>query len=342
MNKNYDEIGPIHPWLPDAMKLKLNLEGDQIQSSVAEFGYLSRNIEKKVMGESFVRAQRFLSHLEPESAPIIDKMLCECVESLVDFKLNERAAWAREIAQKISEVSSLLRYLTFMSKRMGLTVLNHIILKHREELLDLLELLTGSRYGYFYTILGGVRYDVTEGFIERIEAWVMNLKKDFSRIEAMFLWTHVFQNRLADLGKVIDSEKNAFLSASSVETSRFGMVSNVESRLIHALQKTKQESEALFELVSLERKDEYVRNIDLSNLKAHENEASQTSQYQSSRGLWSVSLKLNHKTEINGLELVTPSQEMISYISPALEHESYDDIPIILQSLNFLVTEVDR
>ncbi len=342
MIQKQDEIGPIHQWLPAAMKLKLSLVGDEIVSSETEFGYLCRSIEKKVIGKNFADGQRFLSRIEPESACIIDRVVCECIEKTFQIELTERAEWARDISCSLIEVSGILRYLTMMSKRMGLSILNHVILKHREELLDLTELLTGSRYGYYFIVAGGVRYDITAGFIERLENWIKALNADYPRIESMFLWTHFFQNRMNALGKVLDHGNMGFVSFSSEEGTRLGMVSSVESRLSYALKQLLKKTAKLNEEVNEVYTDEHIRSFDEVAITKGQPSKIGTATCETYRGTWSISLSLDQDGLINHLEVSTPSNQILPAIPHALEHESFDDIPLILQSLNFVVSEVDR
>lgn len=335
-------LGPIHPWLPGAMKLSLDLQGDQIISSQVEFGYLSKAIEAKVKGLRAVEAQRYFSRIEPESAFLLDRLFSEVIEKAVGIQLTERALWVRDVTTLISELNGFLKYLAQMANRLGIDVLEHILLKHREELLDLIELLTGSRYGYYFLQPGGSRYDITDGFIERLEAWIKNYKADYSRIESMYLWTHPFHNRLKSLGRIVDDGKMGFVSHSSIESTQYGTISHVESRLLYALKQTLEVSEELHELTGARHSDSFLampfKDLEVLPIK----EAKVKHELETGRGLWSLTMSVKKGLGIESVELITPSHEISRAIAPALEDEQFEDIPLILQSLNLLVTEVDR
>lgn len=331
------ELGPIHTWLPYAMKLKLGMYGDRIAEVEAEFGFLSRSIESSMLHADYRTAQLRFGRIDPENSLILDRLFSEAIEKCTQTEITDRVSWIREITSVLSELNGFLKYLARMADRLGLKFLSNVVLKHREVLLDLIELLTGSRYGYYYLIPGGARYELTEGFQERIEKWVHGFQSDFDRIQSIFLWTHSFQNRLQSLGRVADSGDYGFVSEASVETTRYGLISHVESRLVYALNQCKSLSFDLGELVVERHEGDHktplgtARSTDWVRLKTP-----------TGRGDWGLGLQLDSNLVVSKIEIQTPSQNIQNAIQPALEGESLEDVAVILQSLNFSVPEIDR
>ena len=334
-------LGPIHPWLPGAMKLNLDLYGDQIISAEPGFGFSGKAIESRMVGLPFEEAAFLFGRLEAESAFLLDRMYFEGIEEALAIPVAERAVWIRDVTSLISELSGLLKYLSAMANVLGLKVLRHVILKHREELLDLIELLSGSRYGYTYLVAGGTRYDLTEGFVERLDAWMRAYHRDFERIQALFLWTHPFQNRLRSLGRVMDDGKMGFVSEASVESTRYGVVSQVESRLTYALKESFDISGELLDLINQIKEGEHLTRVTRDEFSKVRQESVQVD-LETSRGKWQMSLALDPYQKIQSIAVQSPSQQIQPAILMALEGEQFEDIAVILQSLNFKVTEIDR
>jgi NADH:ubiquinone oxidoreductase subunit D len=329
------EIGPIHEWLPGPMKLRLGMSGDRIEKVEAAFGYAAREIEKTVIGLPLQRAQFFVSRVEPETALILDRLFSEAVEKITGTAVSERILWIRSIVTAISEINFQLKYLANISKRLGVNILFHTILKHRESLLDLLELLSGSRYGYYYIVPGGARYDITEGFQERLEAWCGNFLQDFQRIEALFRWTHVFQNRLRSLGMVMDPGDSGFVSEASIETTRYGDVSHVESRLVYSLESCRELCVEVRETLLRRPAGAFLRPLgEGSGETRHELETL--------RGVWALDLAVRPEGTVGSIRLGSPSSVIVNSIGPALVGESLEDLPLILESLSFSIPEIDR
>ena len=334
-------LGPIHPWLPGAMKLELALRGDQIVTAEASFGFAGKDIQNKIKGIHFEQASFFVSRIEPESALLVDRLFFESLEKALQVPVEERAIWIRNVSTLIHELSGLLKYLAQMADVLGLRILKHIMLKHREELLDLIELFSGSRYGYYFITMGGARYDLTDGFVERLEAWTRDFQKDYPRIHSMFLWTHSVQNRLRSLGRIMDDGTMAFVSEAAVENTRYGLVSQVESRLIYALTETNDLSEELRELMSATPEGKFRTPFSRDEYyKVREPKVD--AELVTSRGRWKMNLEIDSDQTIQSLVMSPPSQNILKAIPLALEGEQLEDIPVILQSLNFLVTEIDQ
>jgi NADH:ubiquinone oxidoreductase subunit D len=330
-------LGPIHLSLPGAMELRLGMVGDRIESVETTFGFLSRSIETAVIGMPYPSAQLRVARIDPESSLILDRLFSEAVEAITATEVSPRALWVREITTAMTELNGFLRYLSRMSGRLGVEVLTHVTLKHRESLLDLTELLTGSRFGYYYLVPGGVRYDLTEGFQERLENWIKNFSLDFPRIEALFRWTHAFQNRLQSIGRVVDNANFGFVSESSIETTRYGLVSHVESRLLFALEQTNALSDELRSLLA-----ERFTGQPLFEIAKARSKKSVHVDLVSARGTWALELALDEALVLKSIHTTVPSDAIIAALPLALEDESFEDLPLILESLNFSIPEIDR
>jgi NADH:ubiquinone oxidoreductase subunit D len=331
------EIGPIHTWLPGPMRLKLGMFGDQIRELETGFGFASRGIESRMLGKHYSEAQVIFSRIEPESALLLDRLYGEAVESAVGVEVGERVIWLREIASQLSELNFQLKYLSKIAFRLGVRILYHSILKHRETLLDLFELLSGSRYGYFYLLPGGARYDLTEGFQVRLEAWLGGFLQDHDRIRGLFCWTHRFHNRLSSMGAVLDGGEYGFVSRSAIESTRYGQVSHVESRLLFSLERCREISAKLEEMIRMNPEGSFRQALPESSPDTRVEETLETI-----RGSWSVELTLDRQHRIETFSVRTPSDQIKESIFPALEGESIEDLPLILESLSISVSEVDR
>ncbi len=330
------ELGPIHEWLPGPMKLRLGMSGDRIVKVETQFGFASRLIEKTVEGLPIRDAQLRVSRLEPESALLLDRLFSEAVEEITKTEVSDRIEWIRDITSDLSEINFQLKYLAKMAHRMGIQILFHAVLKHRESLLDLLELLTGSRYGYYYLVPGGARYDLTEGFQERLETWVKTFQNDYARLEALFCWTHTFQNRMRTLGQIVDLGECGFVSEASIETTRYGRVSHVESRLVYSLKHCLKMSQSI-EAHLVERKS----SVHLQALGQGRG-GDANLELETARGVWKMKLSLDQDLKVKSLVTHSPSELIQNAIAPALEGESLEDVSIILESLSLSIPELDR
>jgi len=331
------EVGPIHTWLPGPMRLRLGMMGEEIRQLEVAYGYATREIESRMLGKHFSEAQYIFSRMEPESALLLDRLYGEAIESAVGIQVGNRVTWLREISSHLSELNFQLKYLSKMASRLGLRILYHSILKHRETLLDLFELLSGSRYGYFYLLPGGARYDLTEGFQVRLESWLKNFLQDYDRIVGLFCWTHGFQNRLNSMGLVMNDRDYGYVSEVAVENTRYGQVSHVESRLLFSLTSCKGISIELQEMLAGNQAGSHRHAFPASSP-----DKSVEKEIETIRGRWKVELTLDRQHRLETFRVEAPSDLIKEAVFPALDGESLEDLPLILESLSLSVSEVDR
>jgi NADH:ubiquinone oxidoreductase subunit D len=319
------------------MKIRLGMTGDHIASVETHFGYASRGIENRVRGQRFDSAQFQIGRIEPESALILDRLFSECIEKIYGIEISARVIWIRKICAELSELNFQLKFLAKMASRMGLKILYHTILKQRETLLDLFELLSGSRYGYSYLKPGGARYDLTDGFQERLDAWIRGFLNDHGRIQELFCWTHPIQNRLKSMGMILDLGEYGYVSEAAVENTRFGHVSHVESRLLYSLQSCKEISEDLKGLLESSPAGPFILAVPSYGVQGEAK-----SEIETLRGMCGLRIEVDAERRIQSLEVQTPSDLIRKAIVPALEGESIEDLPLILESLSLSVSEIDR
>jgi hypothetical protein len=140
------------------------------------------------------------------------------------------------------------------------------------------------------------------------------------------------------MGVVVDTGEFGFVSRAAVDSTRFGQVSHVESRLLHALGSTKEISEGL-------QKRLMERPVGALRIKLPTRLGSESTvecELETVRGTWGLKLTLDPELLVSGIRVSSPSDSVKDAIFPALEGESLEDLPLILESLFLSVPEIDR
>jgi NADH-quinone oxidoreductase subunit D len=196
------EIGPYHGALPGPMKLRLQLDGEVIVSGTSEIGYLHRGLEKTFELHSWQAAVAYADHLDPEGAVFGELALCLAVEEIAGIEVPMRARAIRVIMSELGRVVSHMGYIARVARSVGAETMVHYVLRDRERLLDLFELLTGARFSINFLRFGGVRADVTEGFIERVLEACDLIQVRLKEYNDLFTFNHAFIMRTATIGVV--------------------------------------------------------------------------------------------------------------------------------------------
>lgn len=127
---------------------------------------------------------------------------CLAVEAGAGIALPERAAGIRIIAAEITRISAHLIHLARVARSAGSEIALHFLLRERERVLDLLELLTGSRHAPAFLVPGGVREDVTDGFLERVQETSQVLIQRIKEYNDLLTYNQAFVRRTGRCGRI--------------------------------------------------------------------------------------------------------------------------------------------
>lgn len=196
------EIGPYYASLPGPMKLGLTLDGEVIVAANVEAGFLHRGLEKAIAIHEWSAAVIYADHLDPEAAICGELALSLGVEEIAGVEVPPRATSIRVILSELSRISSHLLCLVKVAQAVGADTLVHYVLRDRERVLDLFELLTGARFTLGFLRFGGVRADVTEGFIERVMDVCELIRFRIKEYNDLFTYNKTFVARTENVGKI--------------------------------------------------------------------------------------------------------------------------------------------
>jgi NADH:ubiquinone oxidoreductase subunit D len=161
-------LGPIHPALREPFRVFLSLDGEMIASCRYELGYVHKNVEESMTRQGWAVALPYCSRLDPECAAFTELALCLSYERMMGLSVSPRAQSIRMLVCELSRISSHMGYLARFAKTLGAQTFVHYVLRDREKILDLFELISGARFSLGYFRFGGVSADITEGFLERV------------------------------------------------------------------------------------------------------------------------------------------------------------------------------
>lgn len=193
-------IGPYHQSLPAPMQLKLQLDGEIIVGSAIETGFLHRGLEKALERQQWTAAISYADRLDPENAAAAELALCLAAEEVAQIPVPPRAQRIRTVLCEMGRITSHMSYIINVARAVGSETMLHYVLRDRETLLDQVELLTGARYSLNFMRFGGVKNDVTEGFIERILEICELIRIRLKEYNDLFTYNHAFLGRTRNIG----------------------------------------------------------------------------------------------------------------------------------------------
>jgi NADH-quinone oxidoreductase subunit D len=199
-------LGPQHPSTHGVLRVVLKMDGEYIQSAEPVLGYLHRMHEKMAENRSYAQFLPNTGRMDYLGAMSFNLGYVTAMERLCGIAVPERAQYIRVIATELNRISSHLLWLGAYLADLGALTPFLYVFDDREQILDVLEGITGSRLTYCYFRFGGLYNDVDDAFIAGTKAFVSRLRSRFSLYEKLVTGNVIFINRTRGIG-VIEKER---------------------------------------------------------------------------------------------------------------------------------------
>jgi len=180
-------IGPIHPSLEEPMTFNFEISGEKIQSVDLAPGDNHRGIEFMGRNRNIVQIIYLAERICGICSASHPFAFCRAVENAAGISVPPRAEYIRVIIAELERIHSHILWAGVAAHELGFDSVLYLSWKVREEVMDILEILTGNRVNYGMFMIGGVRRDITEEQIPRIKQTIEYYKEAYQKIEDVFL-----------------------------------------------------------------------------------------------------------------------------------------------------------
>jgi NADH-quinone oxidoreductase subunit D len=199
-------LGPQHPSTHGVFRAVLTLNGEHIVRCENHIGYLHRGIEKLAENRTYPQVATLTPRLDYLAGALNNWGYVVAVEKLMEIEVPERAEYLRVIIGELQRIASHLVSISSCSIDLNATTGWMYGFTAREGVLDLIEMVTGSRMTSNYYTIGGVMDDFPEEFFPALKKTIVELHDRVNDMETMVLGNEIFQNRTKGVG-VITPEK---------------------------------------------------------------------------------------------------------------------------------------
>jgi formate hydrogenlyase subunit 5 len=155
-------IGPYHPMLIESEYFRVQVSGDYITDADVKVGFNHRGVMKLAEQRSYSRIPFLVERVCGICSTTHATAYCNTVEDLIGVQIPERAKYIRTIILELERLHSHLIWFGVAGDLIGFQTLFMWVLRDREHVLDLFEILTGNRVHHDIVYLGGVRKDISD------------------------------------------------------------------------------------------------------------------------------------------------------------------------------------
>jgi NADH-quinone oxidoreductase subunit D len=195
-------VGPAHPAMHGIIRIVTTLEGELIKDVDVEIGYLHRGFEKMAETVDYNGVMPYTDRLNYVS-PLINNMgYCMAVEKLLALTVPERCHYLRVIMSEISRITDHLTCVGASAMELGAFTVFLYMIKAREYLWELVEMVTGARLTVSYCRVGGVKGDLPAGFAEACTNALTETRKVLKEADTLLTRNRIFVDRMSGTGRI--------------------------------------------------------------------------------------------------------------------------------------------
>lgn len=199
-------VGPVHPATHGVLRFKLRMDGEIIRDCEIVVGYLHRGTEKLGEMKTYLQFIPYTDRLDYIAAMPNNYAYVRAVEELAGIEVPQRAEYIRVLVMELNRIINHLVMMGSLLLDLGASTMIMYGFRERENALQLYESLCGARMTFNYIRPGGVREDLPDGFIPKLNEFIKDMEKRIVDYEELVNGNEIFLMRVKNIG-VISAEE---------------------------------------------------------------------------------------------------------------------------------------
>jgi len=193
-------FGPNHPSTHGVLRLVVDLNGEQVVGLRAVIGYLHTGFEKNMEAKTWWKAITYAPRIDYVAFQNNELVFVLAVEKLLGMETPEKARWMRTLLCELNRLHSHLVWLGTSALELGAISVFWYAFRERDLILDLFELVSGTRMHTRYFQVGGLAEDIPRGFYSECRRFVDWMPKAIDDYEALLTRNEIWLERTQGLG----------------------------------------------------------------------------------------------------------------------------------------------
>ncbi len=195
-------MGPQHPSTHGVLRLMLEIDGETVTEARCGIGYLHTGLEKTMEYRTWTQGPTLCTRMD-YLAPLFQETAYSLgVERLLGVAddVPERATVIRVLLMELNRVSSHLVALGTGGNELGATTIMTQAFTGREEILKVLELITGLRMNHAFVRPGGVAQDIPPGALDTVRETLPRVRDYIGQLGDLMLANPIYKGRTVGVG----------------------------------------------------------------------------------------------------------------------------------------------
>lgn len=195
-------MGPSHPATHGVLRLRVELDGENVTMCDPIVGYLHRGDEKIAENMTYNQFIPYTDRLD-YIGPIHNNItFALAVEKLANLEVPPRCQAIRVICCELARLQSHLLGCGVYGMDCGALTVFMYTFTEREKLYTLMEQLTGARFTTSYARIGGLARDIPEGWLGHVLKVMNELEPVLDEIDSLLSRNRIFYDRTVGVGVI--------------------------------------------------------------------------------------------------------------------------------------------
>jgi NADH-quinone oxidoreductase subunit D len=165
-------MGPNHPSTHGVLRLVVEMEGETVVDVAPDVGFLHTGIEKQMESKPYQKVITFTDRMDYLANLSNNLNFVLAVEKLLECEIPERVQVARVLLTELTRISSHLVWLGTHALDLAAMSVFLYCFREREQVLDIMELVSGARMMTSYFRVGGLAYDLPADFLPTVKEFL--------------------------------------------------------------------------------------------------------------------------------------------------------------------------
>jgi NADH-quinone oxidoreductase subunit D len=193
-------MGPQHPSTHGVLRVLLELNGETVVKARSEIGYLHTGIEKSCEALTYSQAITLTDRID-YLAPLSNNLgYCLAVEKLLGIEVPKRAQYIRVLLTELTRIASHLVWLGTHAMDLGAVSVMLYCFREREQILSILEMLSGQRMMTSYFRIGGLALQPPPGWLDPVGRFTDMLPSRIDDYEELLTRNRIWELRTRGIG----------------------------------------------------------------------------------------------------------------------------------------------
>ena len=203
-------MGPQHPSTHGVLRLVLSLDGERVRACRADIGYLHTGFEKSFESHTYQQCIPLTDRMDYLAPPMNNLGFALTVERLMELEIPPRGQYIRVIVAELSRIASHLVWLGTHALDLGATTVFMYCWRERDQILDIMEWISGVRMMTSFIRVGGLMADVPEEFVPMVRAFTAGFQQKVDEYEKLLTSNPIWRQRTIGLGVISAAEALGF------------------------------------------------------------------------------------------------------------------------------------